>query len=177
MTREELQHIAPKLTAIKDKGTGMFVPASYFENFTLEVGEKQTLLKDVTPGLIVPKEYFDSVEDKVFQSLQKDDISFVKTKEQKKTATKRKIKSLWISVAIAASLALFVVLQNPFEKKESITIVDIEMWINEGELDLSSNELAAVLEEDVESLNVENSLNEEEIEEYLLEEMSSFEYY
>ncbi len=177
MTREELQHIAPKLAALKEKGTGMFVPDSYFENFTVAVGEKQALLKGVRPGLIVPKEYFDSVEDKVFQSLQKDDTSFVINKEQKKKATKPIIKSLWISVAVAASLALFVVLQNPFEKKESITIVDIEMWIDEGELDLSSYELAAVLEEDVESLNIQNSLNEEEIEEYLLEEMSSYEFY
>ena len=156
MKNNELEHIAPKLAELKKRGTGFVVPKGYFEllNFKLE---EQIFNKNS-----IPDGYFDTLEDQVFDRLN----SETKVVNFKSIFVKRVI-----PYTVAASLLLFVSLQF-FNKKATdsfanIEISEIEEWIDYGEIELNSYEIASVYEdEDFENLEI-NQFSDSDLIDYL----------
>ena len=161
MTPKELKHIAPKLAALQQKGTGMKLPKGYLE--TLEDNVLFQLQSVKNNAFDVPKDYFDTIEDKVFRKLN--------LKKKQKVFT---LKTYWKPMLVAASLALLFLLHKPSENADidAIAISDIESWIEDGSVDISTFEIVMLLDDTIELEETTNNIDEESIEEYLLQEVS-----
>ena len=193
MTQKELQHIAPNLAKIQKKGAGFSIPENYFEEIENAISNKlftdsfsntsgytipenyleqientvlSKLEKERTPSQKVPEGYFDSIEDQVFDRLALEDKSKVIS-----------LKKYWIPVAVAASLALLVSIYNPFSTNQNIEVSEIEQWIDEGNLELNSYEIAELYSDELDNINIENTLNTDDLEDYLDNQISEESFY
>lgn len=193
MTRKELKNIAPILANLQNKGAGFKVPETYFETIETAFTDKKvaTSLPNHV-GYIIPENYFESIEEKVFFKLGEDankeqyvpetkfetfeDIVIGRI-EQEKQAKFFNIKKYWKPLAIAASLALVFFIYNPFNSSNNKEIAEITQWIESGNLDLDSYEIAEYFQSELESLELENTINTESLENYLLEEVSEESFY
>lgn len=193
MTPEELKNIAPTLANLQNKKTGFIVPATYFDNLessiTDEIGSKN-LPND--PGLAIPDDYFNSIEEKVFSRLHEkiniekstpetkfesfEDIVITPVKKEKKQPFVNTKKYL-IPLAVAASIALFIGIIKPFTIYSKSDVSEITLWIEDGNLDLDSYEIAEYFNSDIESLDIENTINTESLENYLLDEVTEDSFY
>jgi len=171
MKPKDLQHIAPTLARLQGKGNGMQVPEDYFEEFDVTI----TKLNSNEQEFKVPKSYFETVEDNVFKSLGLKEESHGQFKDDK--AKQPKQGYLWLSLAVAASLVVALLLQNPFTQQHTFDVADVEMWLDSGELDISVVELADLLENDFENTIIEDHLDKDDVEDYLLDEISSYDLY
>jgi len=188
MTTKELKNIAPILASMQNKGTGFKVPETYFD--TVETALTDKIVPASLPnhdGYIIPENYFDSVEKKVFSKLgeyankeqRESEVSFdtfedikIERITQKKENKIFSIKKHWIPVAVAASLVLLFSIYNPFAFKKNTEIAEVTQWIEAGNLDLDSYEIAEFFGTDLESLELENTINTESLENYIKEEIS-----
>jgi hypothetical protein len=88
-------------------------------------------------GFKLPDAYFDTFEIKL-----KAQLGTAKRKQQKLI---RLVSSL---VAVAAIALLVFVVYKPVEQESPLEVADIEAWIDEGNMDLSTYEIALLLEEE-----------------------------
>ena len=146
---------------------GFKTPQDYFENFEaalLAKMEAEKLPKET--GFTVPEGYFNELENKVLKRVSQDE------NETKVVSLFSKKRVLGI-VAIAASIALIVTLFNKpqaasFEDLQATTIAD---YFSEGNSDINSNDLIALLDDEtITTLTLETELtSEENIENYLMD--------
>ena len=195
MTPKELKHKAPILANIQKHGSGYKLPKDYFNGIEKDVFN-QLLVKHLPNkvGYQVPTDYFKQVENDIISELQiqtnsilEEDIPkdyfgnfednlFKRLKTEKVTKTVF-FKKYWIPLAIAASLLLFISVYNPFKKEESLNIAEIEAWIEEGNLELNSYEIADLYDFEMDDVSVNQNLNTNNIEDYLLEEIDESIFY
>ena len=193
MTLEGLKNIAPKLHELQQLKSGFSFPKDYFG--TVEDAIFSKLLEDTldkkTP-FRTPKNYFSTIEDRVLESLKSEEKENVyatpkgyfdsvedKVFERLQTETKvidfktRFIKK-FLPIVAAASLLLFITLQllnNTTEQKDlfaSLETSEIENWIENGDFEMNSYQIAAVYEDtNIEDIELEQEYNDDHLMEYL----------
>ena len=146
---------------------GFKAPKDYFENFDeslLAKIETESLPKEA--GFTVPDGYFDQLENAILKGVRD-------TEDEPKVVSLFNRKRVLGFVAVAACLALIVTIFNKpevasFEDLQTATIVD---YFSEGNLDLDSNDLIALLDDEtISTLTFETELtSEENIEDYLMD--------
>ena len=191
MESKELKNIAPELYKLKQLETGFEVPKGYFESL-----EDGVLLKISTSNFDkelpfkTPKNYFETIEDKVITTVKSneqennfsipenyfetiEDRVFEKINQEPKVINiKTKFVRTFLPIAAAASLLLFLTLKlsdnkSPQDHLANLESSEIENWINNGDLELNSFEIASVYEdENFDDLEL-NQLNDDKLVEYL----------
>jgi hypothetical protein len=156
---------------VKDKKhkSGFKVPKNYFDDFDKHIFKKiesENLPKQT--GFVVPNGYFDNLEDTILQNLN--------TEPKPHRHISLNSRRTWVYLTtIAACLAIIVSMlirdESFIKQMESLKIVTIENYIDEGYLDLESYEVLALLDdEDLASMNFESDVfSEELLENYLLD--------
>jgi hypothetical protein len=155
---------------MKDKKNihGFTTPKNYLEDFDSRLFEK--LKEEVLPneaGFTTPEGYFSDLEDRILKNSQ------VSEPLGRVVSLYRKVPVIW-TTAIAACLAvLFMVSQNNNESNtlSKLEFSSIENYIDDGNLDLDQNDIAALLnDEEIDVLNLDTSMfSEENLENYLIE--------
>ena len=148
---------------------GFKTPKDYFETFDERLFSKMN--EEELPlehGFTVPDGYFKELEDSI---LQKVNVSESQTKVI--PLFKRQTLLIVASIAACAAILISVVKSNndaSFDF-EAIELSNIDGYIDDGNLELNSYELMAMLgDEEITSISVENDyFLEENLEEYLLE--------
>jgi hypothetical protein len=193
MTLEEFKNIAPKLHELQELKSGFSTPKDYFgtveddvclilaeykldkktpfktpENYfsTIEDRVFNTIKsKETESTYTIPKDYFNTVEDNVFEKLHA---------ETKVISLKSRFIKTFLPIAAAASLVLFFTLQLLNNSNDStdllvnLEISEIESWIDNGDLELDSYEIAAIYENvDFDELEINQQYNYEYLIEYL----------
>jgi len=195
MTPQELQHIAPILARIQKKGAGFKTPDTYFDEIENAISDQ--LFVDTLPknsGYETPIDYFEQVENTVISKIENEIISnqkqdiptgYFDTVEDtvfKRLALEKKpriisLKKYWIPATIAASLLLLVSIYNPFDTKQTLELAEIEAWIDEGNLDIDSYEIAELYSDEMDTITMENTINTDELEDYLNDIVSEESFY
>lgn len=162
MTQEEFKNIAPKLSELKSIKTGFEVPRGYFDSIEEKVFSKIDF-KNKSPNDI-PEGYFDTIENRVFEK--------IKNEETKVISLKSRFAKIVAPMAIAASILLLITLQLFNTNKEdlfaSLEISEIETWINNGDLNLSTFEITSVYSDaNFENIELYDSYTEDDLLEYL----------
>ncbi|MFK5879423.1 MAG: hypothetical protein QM478_07990 [Flavobacteriaceae bacterium] len=160
MTREELKNIAPKLSELKSIKTGFEVPNGYFDSLEDKVMSK--LITEDTND--IPEGYFDTIEDRVFEK--------IKNEETKVISLKSRFVKIAAPMAIAASILLLIALQlfntNQEDLFANLETSEIEAWINNGDLDLSTFEITSVYSDaSFENLELYDAYSDDDLMEYL----------
>lgn len=161
MTNKEFKHIAPELSKLKKIDNGFNVPKNYFEGIELRIEKKLDLNGE--SSFSTPKGYFDSIEDQVFDKI---------NNTSKVIQLKDRITKVAIPL-LAASLLLIFTLKSVNSDPSSdvfakINDVEIENWIENGELELSTYEIAALYSDsNFDELELENEFNDDELIDYL----------
>jgi len=153
----------------KIKNSGFKTPKGYFEGFTDDLLDKMSKETSSLPnedGFAVPEGYFDNLNKKVLDK--------VTEKESKVIRLKPYRKYFYVAASVAAILIMVISIQQ--RGKSSFTFddlarTDIENYLEENELGLSTYELAEVLlTEELEVndiLNNNSELDDENIIDYL----------
>ncbi|WP_297702729.1 hypothetical protein [uncultured Eudoraea sp.] len=151
----------------KRKNSGFKTPEGYFEGFTDDLLNKMSKEASSLPtkdGFKVPEGYFDNLNKEVLEK--------VTEKETKVISLKAYKKYFYAAASVAAILIL--VLSIQWRDKSSFTFddlarTDIEIYLEDSDLGLSSYELAEVLlTEEMEVSDILNSeLDDENIIDYL----------
>ena len=153
----------------KKQQDGFRTPSEYFENFEDRLFhkiEEETLPKET--GFSVPDGYFEAFDDKLFDRIGS-------SKAQGKVISLVRNRKVWFATSIAASLAiLFMLLRNDNGLQTEINkiqISSIETYIEEGNLELDSYDISALLnDEELSNLSLKDDLfTEESLQDYLLE--------
>lgn len=192
MTPTEFKNIAPKLFELQKLKNGFNVPKNYFKNVEDNVlSETYTKSFEKKSPFKTPDNYFDDIQNKVINTIKSDqnETTFSIPKdyfdgiedavfEKINTSTKiidfksRFIKA-FLPIAAAASLLLFITLQV-FNKTESVDLfakmelTEFDNWIENGNMDVSSYEIAAVYQDiDFEELDLNQQYNDENLIDYL----------
>ena len=150
------------------KNTGFKVPENYFETFedsvlhNIKLNSQLNDLKNT--GFKVPENYFESFDENVFKNLNTNKSSKVVNLFNRKKAS--------YITGIAASIIL--VFNLFFNNKQEVTFSDIETANIEAYLtnqNLSSYQLGTILEEESLVIDnfIDNKINKESLEDYLLE--------
>ena len=177
------------LDILKKQGSGFKTPKGYFETVENDVFSKLSIKSfPEKAGYSIPKNYFDTVERKVFTKMDaneflkqhhfdvpKDYFSTIEDnvfkKIQEENTNKPKVINLrfkltkvFAPIAIAASLLLLVTLytnnNNDSFSFNSLTVTDVENWIENDDIYLDSYEIAEVYSD----VTFEDDFNEDEIE-------------
>lgn len=150
---------------------GFKIPEDYFESFEASLYSKineEELPKN--SGYKVPESYFKDLEDQLVQKIH----STQKTANVISIFSKRNV----AIVAVAASLVLLVTLVNKSSSKsdsfETLDLTSITSYIDEGNVELNSYDIGAMLtEEDFINGSLDSQITKDDsIEEYLLETMT-----
>lgn len=162
MTQEELKNIAPKLFELKSLKTGFEVPKEYFESFENKLILKINFERKDTND--IPEGYFDTIEDRVFEK--------IINEEPKVINIKKRIVKIATPLAIAASILLLITLQifnkNHEDLFANLETSEIETWINNGDLDLSTFEIASVYSDaNFENLELYDTYSDDDLIKYL----------
>jgi len=160
MTRKELKNIAPKLSELKSMKTGFEIPNGYFDALEDKVMSK--LITEDTND--IPEGYFDTIEDRVFEK--------IKNEEPKVISLKNRFVKIATPMAIAASILLLITLQlfntNQEDIFANLETSEIETWINNGDLDLSTFEITSVYSDaNFENLELYDAYSDDDLMEYL----------
>ncbi len=155
---------------------GFKVPEGYFDEFehklfdkiSTRIDDDTTLGSKIDSGFIIPENYFTTIEDNVMNKVNEDQS---KTKVRS-LLTQRNI--LYLS-GIAAMIAIIISLSRHNESKlnfDDIEIADIYHYFNEGNIELSSTEMIALLDEDISYTEAfeDELINDDEILDYLSDE-------
>lgn len=141
----------------KQKNSGFKAPEGYFENFTddlLNKMSKETSSLPSEDGFKVPEGYFDNLTKEVLKKT---------TEEESKVISLRSYrKYLYAAASVAAVLVLVFSIQWRGDSSftfDDLARTDIEIYLEDSELGLSSHELAEVLV--TEELEVDDILNSE----------------
>lgn len=157
---------------MKDKKhiEGFDLPKDYFEEFERRLFNRiniESLPKE--SGFKVPTGYFKEVDKSIIASIEKPKTTKVISIVSKKT--------LLYAISIAACAVLIFSIINFNDEVITISDIDlstIETYIEEGNMELTNNDLTSLLtEEDLNELIIEENLIPEElIEEYLLDNIN-----
>ncbi|MDP2088090.1 MAG: hypothetical protein Q8J84_01670 [Flavobacteriaceae bacterium] len=146
------------------------VNANYFENFEDSIVDSLKNLDNITlkTSLKVPDNYFENFEQKVLAKLQNTTVE----KEVKVISLRSRFVKISATVAVAASLVLFFMLnllqQSNDLSFDSLRLSEIEEWINQDNLNLDAYQIASVYTEIKLQPNLLNStVNEDELENFL----------
>ncbi|UCD60405.1 MAG: hypothetical protein JSV59_11015 [Flavobacteriaceae bacterium] len=151
----------------KKKGSGFKIPKGYFEGFTDDLLGKMSEETSSIPdeaGFEVPEGYFDNLNKKILEK--------VTEKESKVIRLKPYRKYFYVAASVAAILILVLSIQQKGDVSftfDDLARTDIENYIEENELELSSYELAEVLLTEELEVNdiLGNELDDENIIDYL----------
>lgn len=140
---------------------GFKTPENYFEEFsdTLFTKMAEDSLPEET-GFKVPDTYFSNLEDSILSSVET-------------TTPKRKSKIRYLSTisSIAAAMLLYFGIakynQSNIVTFDSITITDVQSYIEDGNMSVDSYTLASINEDFNLNELMEDSLSDEEINNYL----------
>ena len=157
------------LKTVLPKSTGFSAPKNYFS--AAEDCFSSFLIENKFPkenGYTIPENYFNALESAVFHKL-------TPKKEVNVFSLKRKLLK-YIPFAAAASLSLFLTLNylTPFATNEisfdALDKKDIENWIIENSNELSKEDFATLLRNEISNENnfALTELRNEEIEEYMI---------
>ncbi|WP_297695606.1 hypothetical protein [uncultured Eudoraea sp.] len=141
----------------KRKNSGFKAPKGYFEGFTddlLDKMSKETSSLPKEDGFAVPESYFDNLNKKILDK--------VSEKESKVIRLKPYRKYFYVAASVAAILILVLSIQRSGKSSftfDDLARTDIENYLEENELGLSTYELAEVLL--IEELEVNDILNSE----------------
>ena len=151
----------------KRKNSGFKTPEGYFEGFTDDLLNKMSKEASSLPnkdGFKIPEGYFDSLNKEVLEKVTEKEIKVIRLQAYKK---------YFYAAASVAAIVLFV-LSIQWRDKSSFTFddlarTDIEIYLEENDLGLSSYELAEVLlTEEMEVNDILNiELDDENIIDYL----------
>jgi len=151
----------------KRKNSGFKTPEGYFEGFTDDLLNKMSKEASSLPnkeGFKIPEGYFDNLNKEVLEKITE--------KESKVINLKSYRKYFYVAASVAAILLLVLGIQ--WRDQSSFTFddlarTDIEMYLEDNELGLSSYELAEVLlTEEFEVNDILNSeVDDENIIDYL----------
>lgn len=157
------------------KNNGFKTPDGYFDGLNDKIMAKLSEESSVLPkddGLVVPDNYFETFNEKV--------LSKVNQKETKVVQLIPYRKYYFAAASIAAvALVIFGLNWNSSSEPtfESLAESDIESYFEDTELGLSSYEIAEVIPvDDLEISDIlENQLNEDNVIEYLNDNIDDFE--
>jgi hypothetical protein len=141
----------------KRKNSGFKAPKGYFEGFTddlLGKMSKETSSLPKEDGFAAPESYFDNLNKKILDK--------VSEKESKVIWLKPYRKYFYVAASVAAILILVLSIQQSGKSSftfDDLARTDIENYLEENELGLSTYELAEVLL--IEELEVNDILNSE----------------
>lgn len=189
MTTKEFKNIAPNLYQLKKLGCGFSVPNDYFNKV-----ETTTTFDLLNPNkgqvFNTPENYFDTIEDSIFEKIQKNETEFSIPKDYFDTIEekvfskihnqpkvinlKTRILKQMLPIAAAASILLFFSLQFLNTKAVETDIFttletsEIENWIANNELDLYTYDIASIYEDkDFENLEISSLYEDDEMLNYL----------
>jgi len=111
----------------------------------------------------VPPDYFNTFEDRVFDRL---------AEEEEKKDKVFSLNKYWVPAAIAASIVLFFTIYNPFSIKKNKEMEEITTWIEGGHLDMDSYQIAEFYNADLESIEIQNTISTETLENYIIDEFT-----
>jgi hypothetical protein len=151
----------------KSKNSGFRTPKGYFEHFTDDLLDKMSKETSGLPkkdGLKVPEGYFDNLDKKILKKVTEKESKVIRLKSYKKY--------FLAAASVAAILILVLSIQERGQSSftfDDLARTDIENYLEENELGLSSYELAEVLlTEELEVNDILNSeLDDENIIDYL----------
>ncbi len=148
---------------------GFTTPNNYFESFEEHLSAK--LSSDSLPektGFKVPDDYFEQLEESIIQRVEALD-------EKPKARSLFTARYFTYAASIAASVVLIVSIMNsnssPVGSIDDIEITSISEYIDDGNIDIDTYDVVALLQEDeIVTMDTENQFfSEESLEEYLLE--------
>jgi hypothetical protein len=149
------------------KKTGFKIPETYFKDFEDTLLSELNLKEQVADtGFTVPEDYFESLDESIYSRASKN--------KQGKVIDLFSLKRTAYAVAVAASLVLM--FSVFFNKKESVTLDNIETASIENYIlneDLETADIASLLTNvDASNLNdMDVNLNSDSLEDYLLENL------
>lgn len=164
--------------------TGFKTPKDYFDKFEEDLFtnlsiEKNTILKDQETGFTTPNGYIENLEDRILKEV-------IPTKETRVIRMFSKKQFMKVaSIAAVFILSFFIMKPVIFSNKdESLTFDDIEYgafeeYINEEDLSLSEFEIADLYnasEEDIDNISTENTIDNNQLYEYLSDEYTTDDY-
>ena len=156
------------------KNSGFKTPENYFESFNNRLKEHLEDKGSVLPrrdGLKVPEEYFDSVNEKINARLQEQPTKVIGLHTYRKY--------YYAAAAIAALFILVLGFQQIGQKEltfDTLASTDIEDYLNNTDLGLSSYEIAEVVVIDDKTINtiLDEEILDENIMDYLDENVDDF---
>ena len=154
----------------KKQNSGLITPKNYFEDFEDRLFKK--LSEDILPkesGFNTPEGYFEQLETSILQNTDT-------TVHPTKVIPLFSKKTLAYAITIAACATLIISISNWNEAQNSINnieITSIESYIEEGNLDMDSYDIASLLgnKELINIISEKEYISEEVIEDYLLEQI------
>ncbi|GAB1309420.1 hypothetical protein KH5_21030 [Urechidicola sp. KH5] len=156
-----LEKEAPTLFKYRSVGTGFETPKNYFDS--IESNILQIIHK---PHFEIPEGYFNTIEDNVFAK--------INSEQQVKVISFRQIiikKVAPILVAASITLLLMLTVFNQPSNQDvfaSLDAAQIESWIDDGSIDVSSEDIAAVyLEDEIETIDLFSDYSEDDYLNYL----------
>lgn len=148
----------------KKENSGFKTPKGYFEDFTDDLLGKMSEETSSIPdeaGFEVPEGYFDNLNKKILEKLTEKESKVIRLKPYRKY--------FYVAASVAAILILVLSIQQKGDVNftfNDLARTDIENYIEENELELSSYELAEVLL--TEELEVNDILGNELDDEYII---------
>ena len=193
MKPKKLQIIAPILNNIRKKSNPFNVPGNYFETFEVgvlaELHAENFSFSSNKTSFLIPDDYLNTLEDQLITNIKSEAIQLKKSNisedyfeeveksilkklpKNKKTRITKKITISIVSLVFAASLALFMYLNNtPKETTsfDSIALSDIEQSINNGLIDINQVTLVAAFPNlDVDTEDIMSTITDDEILDFL----------
>lgn len=158
-----------------DKNSGFKTPEGYFEGLTDKLMGKLSEEDSVLPkkdGFTVPEDYFETLNEKIRAKVNKKEPKVVQLNPYRK---------YYFAAASIAAVALVVFGLNWNASGEAtfedLANSDIESYFENNELGLSSYEIAEVIPVDELEISdiLENQLNEDNVFEYLNDNIDDFE--
>jgi len=158
-----------------NKNSGFKTPQGYFESLSDKLMGKLSHEESILPkedGFAIPKDYFETLNQKILAKLNE--------KESKVVQLHSYRKYYYAAASVAAIILLvFAINRNTANAPtfEDLASSDIESYFENNEMGLSSYEIAEVLPIDELEINdiLENQLNEDNVIEYLNENIEDFE--
>lgn len=152
------------------KNKGFKTPKNYFNELESNLfGKIEEFSLPKEQGFKVPQDYFDTLDDKIINQ-----VSF--SEKETKTIALFSKKTFWYAASIAAcAMIIFSLINKPSTtiNFQEIEFSSIENYIEEGNLNLHTEELASILiDEDIETNLKTELFSDQEIENYLLENNS-----
>ena len=161
MKKKNLHKIAPTLSDIPLKKGEFNLPDQYFESIEdIIIAKLKAAALENNKSRSIPSAYFDTVEDAVLNKLTKKKVIF----------SIKNITKYVVPITIAASLLLFIILNNTDNTVtfDSISTLDIENSIENGFINIDAENLATIFPDiDFNEDDFHASFTDDEVLEYL----------